>query len=546
MERKPADDSCARGLENVGVPEREGTHERKTVLYQNRNRIQVVAAFCCVAIVFPLAAAESCDMLKALRLPQTHITSVASINPTPAWTLPGGGRVPTTVTKPFCRVEGVIEKEIGFEVWLPSAANWNGRYLGTGQGGNAGIENYRDMARGVNRGYATASTDTGHKITDTHWVLGDPERLVNLGYRSNHLLQDTAKKMIASYYGKPPQHSYFIGCSGGGRLGMKEVQQFPEDYDGVITGTPAPGPSIMTTRILWQGVQLLKDASTRMTDADWQLVARAGVAGCDALDGVTDGVAEDPRRCHIDWESLKCKSGVTSGCLSAAQITLAQSIYAPFRDESGRQLDPGLMPGSQATIATAGRGGMIGEMVYRDANWDPLKLRVADALPGLQMAFPDFDINLTNLSPFKNRKGKIIGYQGWLDPTVLPMNTVNGYEAVQTAMGGEARTQEFYRLFMVPGMAHCGGGPGANEFGGSGSDAPIVDADHDLLSALEAWAEKGKAPERIIASKVDQGKVVRSHPICVYPKQSRYRGAGDPGDAANFECVVPAPAPRNQ
>jgi feruloyl esterase len=115
---------------------------------------------------------------------------------------------------------------------------------------------------------------------------------------------------------------------------------------------------------------------------------------------------------------------------------------------------------------------MIGEMVYRDANWDPLKLRVADALPGLQMAFPDFDINLTNLSPFKNRKGKIIGYQGWLDPTVLPMNTVNGYEAVQTAMGGEARTQDFYRLFMVPEWLHCGGGPGANEFGGSGSRRP--------------------------------------------------------------------------
>ena len=507
---------------------------------KSRWRIQTIAAFVCIAITLPLPATDSCDLLRHLRLPNVSISAVTAIDAGPDWTLPGVAGRPVTVSKPFCRVEGNIEKEIGFEVWLPLAPKWNGRYLGTGQGGNAGVENYRDMARGLDRGYATASTDTGHKIADTHWVLGDPQRLVNLGYRSNHLLQDTAKKMIAAYYGTAPRHSYFIGCSGGGRLGMKEVQQFPEDYDGVITGTPAPMPSIMTTRILWQGVQMLKNPSTKMTDADWRLVAQAGVNGCDALDGVKDGVGEDSRRCHIDWESLRCKSGMHADCLGVEQIKLAQSIFAPFRDETGKQLDPGPMPGSVPTIAIPGPGGMIGEMVYRDANWDPLTLRIADALPGLQKAFPDFDINVIDLSPFKNHKGKIIGYQGWLDPTVLPLNTVNGYEAVERAMGGETRTQDFYRLFMVPGMAHCGGGPGANEFGGSGADAPIVDADHDLLSALEAWVEKGTAPARITASRVDHGKVVRTHPLCAYPRQARYRGNGSTDDAANYECVVPA------
>jgi feruloyl esterase len=321
---------------------------------------------------------------------------------------------------------------------------------------------------------------------------------------------------------------------------MKEVQQFPDDYDGIITGTPAPVPSIMTTRILWQGVQLLKNPSVKMTDADWQLVADAGVKACDARDGVADGVAEDPRMCHVDWTSLECKGEQRGGCLSAAQIKLAQSIYAPFRDENGKQLDPGLMPGSKPTIATPTPGGMIGEMVYRDANWDPLTLRITDALPGLQKAFPDFDIAVTNLKPFKKHGGKIIGYQGWLDPTVLPLNTVHGYQAVQDAMGGAAQTQDFYRLFMVPGMAHCGGGPGWNKFGGSGSDAPVVDADHDLLSALESWVEKGKAPSRIVASKVENGNVVRTHPLCAYPGQARYRGNGSSDDAANFTCAPAA------
>jgi feruloyl esterase len=495
----------------------------------------------CAILALPLAAADSCDRAKDLHITNTRILAATSVRPSTEWLVPGLTGRQTPVTKPFCRVEGVIDKEIGFEIWLPPADRWNGKYLGTGQGGNAGIENYRDMARGVDRGYASASTDTGHKIADEHWVLGDPQRLVNLGYRSNHLLQETAKNIIAAFYGKAPKFSYFIGCSGGGRLGMKEVQQFPDDYDGVITGTPAPVPSIMTTRILQQGVDMLKNPSVHVTQADWQLVAHAGIKDCDDSDGVRDGVAEDPRRCHIDWESIRCKLGNKTGCLTNEQIQLAQSIYAPIRDDSDRQLDPALMPGSAAVIQPVTRGGMIGEMVYRDPNWDPLTLRFADAWHGLQKAFPDFDIAVTDLSPFQKHGGKIIGYQGWLDPTVLASNTVRGYEAVESTMGGPAKTQDFYRLFMVPGMAHCGGGPGANEFGGSGADAPIVDANHDLLSALEAWVEKGAPPERIIASRVEQQRVVRTHPLCAYPKQAKYSGSGNPNDAANFTCVAPTP-----
>jgi len=502
----------------------------------NYSRRLATTAILCASAALPLTAAATCSSLNSLKITDLRVTALTPVAPAPSWTLPRVRGV--TVSKPFCRVEGIIEKEIGFEIWLPPAADWNERFLETGQGGNAGIEDYRDMARGVNRGYASASTDTGHKIEDTHWVLGDPQRLVNLGYRSDHLLHDVAKKIIAAYYGKAARYSYFIGCSGGGRLGMKEVQQFPDDFDGIITGTPAPVPSIMTVRILWQGVQLLKNPSVKISEDDWQMVARAGVEDCDAADGVHDGVAEDPRKCHTDWDGLKCKAASQTHCLNADQIALAQSIYAPFRDETGKQLDPGPMPGAKPTIAKAETGGMIGEMVYRDSNWDPMTLRIADAIPGLQKAFPDFDIAVTDLSPFKKHGGKIIGYQGWLDPTVLPLNTVHGYEAVQAAMGGREKTQDFYRLFMVPGMAHCGGGPGANEFGGSGADAPVVDAQHDLLSALEAWVEKGHAPESVIASRVEQGKTLRTHPLCAYPKEARYRGTGTTDDAANYECAV--------
>jgi feruloyl esterase len=295
----------------------------------------------------------------------------------------------------------------------------------------------------------------------------------------------------------------------------------------------------MPVRILWQGVQLLRNPSVKMTEDDWQMVSRAGVKNCDAADGVSDSVAENPRSCHIDWDGLECNAGTQIHCLNAEQIALAQSIYAPLRDETGAQLDPGPMPGAKPAIAKVEIGGMIGEMVYRDAKWDPMTLRTADAVPGLQKSFPDFDIAVTDLSPFKKHGGRIIGYQGWLDPVVLPLNTVHGYDAVQAAMGGREKTQDFYRLFMVPGMAHCGGGPGANEFGGSGADAPVVDAQHDLLSALELWVEKGQAPESITASRVEQGKTIRTHPLCAYPKEARYRGTGSADDATNFTCAVP-------
>jgi feruloyl esterase len=485
------------------------------------------------------AVAAPCENLGSISLADTKIVSATTVTPNPEWQVPGVAKA--TVKKQFCRVQGVIEKEIEFEVWLPQPAVWNGKYLGAGTGGTAGIPNYLDMARGVDRGYATAGTDAGHKITDTHWALEDPDRLVNLGQRSNHLLQERAKKIIAAYYMQAPKYSYFIGCSGGGRMAMKEAQQYPDDYDGIIAGTPAPVPSIMSVRNQWVGLELAKASPVKLTDDDWQLVVAAGLKSCKPA--AVDGVAEDPRSCQFDLSKLQCDGDQHEGCLSAEKVKLVTAIYGPLRDENGKQLDSGMVPGTRLErIGPSTAGGFIGEVAHHDPNWDGTQLRIVDDLPGFQKAFPDWDINNPDLRPFKSHHSKLIGYQGWVDPIVLPMNTIHGYETVIKVMGGESNTEDFYRLFMVPGMSHCGGGPGANQFGGSGADAPIIDPEHDLLSALAAWVEKGQAPERIIASRVEDGQVVRTHPLCPYPEKAQYMGAGSTGDASNWQCVRERPA----
>ena len=488
------------------------------------------------------AAAASCEDLTNLSLADTKIVSATAVTPDPEWKVPGAaGPFSATVKKQFCRVQGVIEKEIDFEVWLPQLAEWNGRYLGAGTGGTAGIPNYGDMSRGLNRGFAVAGTDAGHKITDQHWALEDSQRLVNLGQRSNHLLQEKAKAIITAYYMQAAKYSYFIGCSGGGRMAMKEAQMYPDDYDGIIAGTPAPVPSIMSIRNQWEALQLAKAAPVKLTEADWQLVAEAGTKAC--VPAAIDGVAEDPRKCHLDLSKIECHGAQHEGCLSSEQLDLVKTIYGPLRDEAGKQLDPGMLPGSKLErIGASTSAGLIGDIVHPDAKWDSGQLRIVDDLPGFQKAFPDWDINDPDLRPFKRHNGKLIGYQGWVDPIVLPLNTINGYESVIKVMGSEAKTEDFYRLFMVPGMSHCGGGPGANQFGGSaGADPPVVDARHDLLSALVTWVEQGKAPDVIVASRVQEGKVVSTHPLCPYPQEAHFEGAGSATDASDWKCVRERP-----
>lgn len=478
---------------------------------------------------------SACASLAQTVMPEVRISSAAMVPAQPAWS-PEGQTRPFPVKAPFCRVQGVIESEIGFELWLPEPDHWNGKFLGTGVGGDAGVFNYRDTPRGVARGYAAGTTDSGHKAADRNWMLGHPQRLIDYELRAHHLLAVTSKALVRTYYAQPVRHAFFIGCSGGGRQGLKEMQRFPEDYDGVVSGAGGPDTPEMTVRRMWE--LLLRDAHPGlMSPADWKLVADAGVRDCDALDGVVDGVAEDPRLCRFDVASLRCRTGESSGCLSEEQIAFVRQFYAPLKDEKGRVLDQGLLPG---VLVDSGRSRLapatFGQAIRGKADWNGEGFSVAGDLAAIDRVMPELRADQTDLSAFKARGGKAILYEGWMDPAVAALMMVDYYEAVERRMGGPSNTRDFLRLFMVPGMLHCGGGPGPDQFGGSGDDAPQPDADHDLLSALEAWVEQGRAPERIVATKLDKGKVVRTRPLCAFPASARYRGVGSTDDAANFTC----------
>jgi feruloyl esterase len=478
----------------------------------------------------------SCAAVRNIELLKVRVTSADTIGVQRQWS-PGGRARAFDVQQPFCRVQGVIETEMGFELWLPAKARWNGKFLGAGVGGDAGTFNYADLPRGLLRGYAAGSTDTGHKITDPNWMLGDPMRLANFELRSNHLLAVTSKRIITQYYDSPVRYAYFIGCSGGGRQGLKEMQRFPDDYNGIIAGAPGPKTPEMTARRMWE--LKLRDAQNGlMSPGDWKLISEEAIKSCDAADGVMDGVAEDPRNCHFDVKTLQCKDGQTKGCLSAAQVTFAKGFYDPLKDDSGHAIDDGLLPG---VLVDSGRSRLapatFGQAIRHQADWKGDDFDVTRDLAAIDKVMPELRADDPDLAPFNARKGKAILYQGWMDPAVAAMMTLGYYQDVEKKMGSEKKTEDFIRLFMVPGMLHCGGGPGTDQFGGSGNDAPVPDADHDLLSALEIWVEHNQPPGPVIASRMVEGKVVRTRPLCAYPAFARYNGTGDTDDASNFQCV---------
>ena len=293
----------------------------------------------------------------------------------------------------------------------------------------------------------------------------------------------------------------------------------------------------MTVRRMWE-IILRDDNKGLMSPADWTMLADAGVKSCDAADGVADGVAEDPRKCRFDPANLQCREGQTAGCLNPKQVALARTIYGPLHDETGRKLDDGLLPG---VLVDSGRSRLaprtFGQAIRRQTNWNGEGFKPGADLVALKRAMPELQADDPDLAAFKARGGKLILYHGWIDPAVAARMVSGYYDQVEKAAGGAKAARAFTRLFMAPGMLHCGGGPGPDRFGGAGADAPIVDANHDLLSALEAWVEHGRAPERIIASKLAAGGgVARTRPLCAYPMTARYKGAGSTDAAENFVC----------
>lgn len=476
-----------------------------------------------------------CTQLTTLRIPDVRIMRTSTIVPDPEWLAPlptQSDRFRAPVHAPFCRVEGTIEDEIGFELWLPEAQAWNGRMLGAGNGGFAGFFRYETLARGINRGFASVSTDTGHKITEVNWPIGHPRRLENLGHRGQHLTAVNAKKIIAAYYGRAPHHSYFTGCSGGGMQAMNEVQRYPADYDGIIAG--AHGTSIVGISARWLASALIAQhqPEVSLTRAEWKRVADAAIEACDADDGVRDGVLNQPRRCRFDVAK-------TPG-LTPEKAQVAQQLLGPILAPDGAVLYPGFDPGvAFSPIDSPGRAGEVfAQWGYGDPQWDFTQFDAARDIPLVEAAVPGSSFTNPNLDAFRRRGGKLISYHGWTDQIVPVQSTIDYYESVERYMGPD-KTREFYRMYLAPGVDHCRGGAGADNFGATYEEVPNPDAEHDMLMAIVEWVENGRAPERLIASKLKDGEVIMTRPLCPYPQVVKYTGRGDANDAENFICAKP-------
>ncbi len=480
------------------------------------------------------ASDEACLRLREAASPGVAVTDATPVGPDPLWWSPRGMVPPVSVSTPFCRVQVRLEGRIGMELWLPTANRWNGRLLGLGVGGDAGVFNYGDMARGLAAGYASVSNDSGHKSSEAHWMMR-PEAVADYTHRSQHFMNQAARVLVGAYYGRPAHHAYFLGCSGGGRQALKEAQRFPADYDGVVSGAGAPAMPEMSARHLSQALFEMGNAEGAMTESAWTLVASATVASCDPDDGVVDGVVEDPLLCHFDAAALQCKPGQESGCLLPAQVATVKRFYSPLRDEAGREHDRGLVPGVRT------RPGppsplllpMFGEGAHHDMAWKAEQFDMASDLALVDKEMPELRADDPDLRAFADHGGKLILYQGWLDPSVAATYTIDYYEKVLGRLGRQ-RATTMMRLYMVPGMLHCGGGAGASSFGGAHDSVATGDPAHDVLSAVVDWVENQKPPQAIRAT--GRSFPGRSRPLCPYPSHAHYKGTGDAEDAASFEC----------
>jgi len=500
-----------------------------------RDRLLVALA----AVAFPAAAQQACENLTRLTLPRVTITAASSV---PAGQFTPPGQTAAIEAPAFCRVNAIVASEIRFELWMP--VQWNRKLLAVGNGGLAGTINYRQMTEPLERGYATSSTDTGHQgaTNDASWALGHMQRVIDFAHRSVHAMAEADKAIIEAFYGARPAHAYFSGCSQGGQEALMEAQRYPQDFEGIIAGDPANFWTHNQISHLW--MVTVTQGDSYIPASKVPVIANAVNEACDALDGIKDGILNDPRRCHFNPETLLCKSGDAPTCLTAAQVEAVKKIYRG----PGEQIYPGLLPGGEsgpggwAQWITGPRpqlGGhaMLGlpffkYIVFEDPDWDFRSFQFA-APPGFDsdVQFTDdklasiFNANNPDLSAFRANGGKLIQYHGFSDPDITPLSSIHFYESAEKATPG---VDGFYRLFLVPGMQHCGGGPGPAKF--------------DMVSALEQWVEHGAAPDRVLASHVTAtGAVDRTRPLCAYPMEAQWNGTGSTDEAQNFVCAAPKP-----
>ena len=480
------------------------------------------------------ADAGSCSDLAKTALPHATITVAASVQAgafTPDAQSEAGD---FTALPAFCRVAATLkptsDSDIKIEVWLP-ASGWNGKFQAVGNGAFSGAIAYPAMGRALARGYAAASTDTGHVGNTASFALGHPEKLIDFGWRAVHEMTVASKTIVAAHFGAAPKVSYWNGCSAGGRQAMAEAQRFPADFDGIIAGAPGLDWTGRAAQAVRLAQRLEDNQAARLLQPQRQLLHRAVVEACDALDGVKDGLLENPARCKFNPATLLCKSAGDSDCLSAPQVETAQLIYSAVKNHNtGREI-AGLLPGSElgwtdtGWTASARATGLdqFRFIVFAKPDWTVRQFNAdADIARAEMVDGNTLNALEPNLKPFIDRGGKLIQYHGWSDPQISPGNSAQYYARAVEASGGADRVRGSYRLFLAPGMGHCGGGAGPNTF--------------DMLTALEQWVEAGKAPDQIQASHATDGRVDRTRPLCPYPQVAVYKGSGSIDEAASFSC----------
>jgi feruloyl esterase len=523
-----------------------------------------------LSLILPLALVIASDAGQASAPTECTVSALQQKAP-PGTTITATAVVAAEGATPeYCRVDGHVAtpgNTVNFRLGLP--AGWNGRFFFEGVGGFGGT--IGSLNAGLEKGYASASTDTGHQgsVIDASWALNNPAKRIDYAYRGTHVTAAAAKSLSQAYYGMAPRHAYFDGCSNGGRQALMEAQRYPEDFDGIIAGDPSFGTLGQLRRTLVYQT-LLSSPEHFLSSAKVALLANAVMNSCDAEDGLADGLITDPRTCTFKPESLKCTGPDGPDCLTSAELETVNAIHGDLKGPFGRTLvrfplghEDGTT-GWQAwvtgastperradsTVALAGRmpagysfqDGYLRYLAFdgADGTFDWRTFNVERDGSKLQPFMDEFSPTNPDLSKLRGRGGKLILYHGWADPALSALGTIAYYEDVVKKAGGRSQSDRFVELFMVPGMHHCQGtGPGPNTF--------------DMLTALDEWVERGARPSRVVASHASNKVVDRTRPICPYPQVAKYLGRGSVDQAENFQCAAPqtaqqaaASAPRPQ
>ena len=563
---------------------------RETVVSSSVVGALLVLVALCAGPVYA-AAPDACSALSGLTFPD--VTSItAALVPANTFQPPAVPGLPPSPAVPvaFCRVRITVSPQINIEVWLPSPERWNHRFQAVGGSVYAGRISYSTLAMAVTGDevtgqFATASTDTGHPAVGTTNGQGGANRaqggggfalnsnthtlndelIVDFASRSLHEMTLKAKALIRVYYGELPEFAYWNGCSTGGRQGLMEAQRFPEDYDGILAGAPAINWDRFIPAELWPQWAMNAHVGAPIAASKLEAVDTAAVKACDGLDGIVDGVINNPGRCHFDPRELQCgKPGVpTDGtCLSMAEAAAVRQIWRGARGPHDQFLWYGLEPGTSFTSLAGPLPFTISLDHWRlwiaqnpDFDWHTLGIDAyKDGFRQSQLKFHHvIGTDVPDLSAFRSRGGKVLTYHGWTDQLIFPRGSIDYFGRVIAANGGPERVREFYRLFMVPGMNHCARGAGAVNFGQSGVAPVALDPQHDAVTALQRWVEEGVAPDELIATTDPQplhaaenptNPATFTRPLCPFPQFAAYEGKGDPNSAASFICTDKPPRSR--